>query len=513
MELKFRKLKADEIDCRIQKVYSNGLTLLLYKDARCDQNILDETVGAMNWQRHHNRDNANCIVSIWDSEKNQWVEKEDTGKESRSEKEKGLASDSFKRACFNWGIGRELYTAPFIWIQAKDCNIKDGKCSDRFEVRNIGYTGDRITELVIYNTKQFAICGKTLGALRRNVLSPMQNVLPDMGYEISESRLENKWTVRHGDNVNTFYLFGGKDESSQNLIQGVTLAGVLFDEVALMPESFVNQATARCSVEGSKWWFNCNPSTPFHWFKVNWIDRKEEKNLLYLHFELDDNRSLSEHIKDRYRSMYQGVFYRRYILGEWVAAEGIIYDMFSENRHVTKEKYKPVGNVYVSCDYGIQNATVFLMWAKIKGIWTCIREYCYSGRENLKQKTDAEFVQDMKMWLDGTIPKRIIVDPSATSFIAELRKNGYTVKRGMNDVLDGIRYTSTALGRGELMFVSDCVNTIREFHSYMWDLKSTDAGEDRPLKEHDHCMDAMRYFTYTIMRQEKVKVKGFKEGI
>lgn len=158
MELKFRKLKADEIDCRVQKVYPNGLTLLLYKDARCDQNILDETVGAMNWQRHHNRDNANCIVSIWDSEKNQWVEKEDTGKESRSEKEKGLASDSFKRACFNWGIGRELYTAPFIWIQAKYCNIKDDKCNDRFEVRNIGYTGDRITELVIYNTKTKEFC-------------------------------------------------------------------------------------------------------------------------------------------------------------------------------------------------------------------------------------------------------------------------------------------------------------------------------------------------------------------
>lgn len=115
-----------------------------------------------------------------------------------------------------------------------------------------------------FEGEQFAICGKTLGALRRNVLSPMQNVLPDMGYEISESRLENKWTIRHGDNVNTFYLFGGKDESSQNLIQGVTLAGVLFDEVALMPESFVNQATARCSVEGSKWWFNCNP-----WLAVN----------------------------------------------------------------------------------------------------------------------------------------------------------------------------------------------------------------------------------------------------
>lgn len=162
MELKFRKLQADEIDCRVQQIKPNGLTLLLYKDARCDQNILDGTVGAMNWQRHHNRDNANCIVSIWDSEKNQWVEKEDTGTESRTEKEKGLASDSFKRACVNWGIGRELYTAPFIWVQSKDCNItKDDrsyKCNDRFKVRNIGYTGDRITALEIYNTKTRAVC-------------------------------------------------------------------------------------------------------------------------------------------------------------------------------------------------------------------------------------------------------------------------------------------------------------------------------------------------------------------
>lgn len=364
-----------------------------------------------------------------------------------------------------------------------------------------------------FNGEQFAICGKTLGALRRNVLSPLTNILPSRGFEVRESRLENTWRIRFNDVENTFYLFGGKDESSQNLIQGVTLAGVFFDEVALMPESFVNQATARCSVEGSKWWFNCNPSTPFHWFKQNWIDKRKEKSIIYLHFELDDNYSLSEHIKNRYRGMYQGVFYQRYILGRWVAAEGIIYDMFDEARHVKKGKFQPTGDVYVSCDYGIQNATVFLMWAKIDGIWTCIREYCYSGRENLKQKTDAEFVQDMRVWLDGTMPKRIIVDPSATSFIAELRKNGFTVKRGMNDVLDGIRYTSMELGNGNLLFSDCCINTIREFHSYMWDLKAADGGEDRPLKEHDHCMDAMRYFTYTIMRQEKVKVKGFKGGI
>lgn len=160
METKFRLLKADEIECRIAQVHSTskgkGVSLLLYKDARCDQNILDETVGAMNWQRHHSRDNANCIVSIWDADKNQWIEKEDTGKESYTEKEKGLASDSFKRACFNWGIGRELYTAPFIYIGEQSCRIFEYKgkdtCRDKFRVEKILYDDSRkIVALSIVN--------------------------------------------------------------------------------------------------------------------------------------------------------------------------------------------------------------------------------------------------------------------------------------------------------------------------------------------------------------------------
>ena len=159
---KFRTLKEDEIECRIATVKTNGLSLLLYKDARCDMNILDETVGAENWQRRHTRDNANCIVSIWDDEKKQWIEKEDTGAESFSEKEKGLASDSFKRACFNWGLGRELYTAPFIWIPATMCTIKpagrtdkNGKavltCYDKFSVEKIVYDDGNIVALSIRN--------------------------------------------------------------------------------------------------------------------------------------------------------------------------------------------------------------------------------------------------------------------------------------------------------------------------------------------------------------------------
>ncbi len=160
----FRDLRADEIECRVAQAKETGVSILLYKDARCDQNILDETVGPMNWQRYHNRENANCVVSIWDENKQQWIGKEDTGTESNTEKEKGLASDSFKRACFNWGIGRELYTAPFIWIKAEDCvKLKKDdrgkwKCEDTFSVEAIRIEGKKIVGLAIRNTKSGKRC-------------------------------------------------------------------------------------------------------------------------------------------------------------------------------------------------------------------------------------------------------------------------------------------------------------------------------------------------------------------
>ena len=154
----FRDLRADEIECRVAQAKANGVSVLLYKDARCDQNILDETVGEFGWMRSHTRDNANCIVSLWDEKKQQWISKEDTGTESNTEKEKGLASDSFKRACFNWGIGRELYTSPFIWIPADKCNIKNGKCYDKFSVEKIKIDNKVITGLAIMNDTKKERC-------------------------------------------------------------------------------------------------------------------------------------------------------------------------------------------------------------------------------------------------------------------------------------------------------------------------------------------------------------------
>ena len=362
-----------------------------------------------------------------------------------------------------------------------------------------------------FKGQNFAMCGKTIGSFRRNVLFWLKLMMKSRGYTVADHRADNLVVISRGDVENYFYIFGGKDERSQDLIQGITLAGVFFDEVALMPESFVNQATGRCSVDGSKFWFNCNPDGPYHWFKQNWIDRRKEKHLIYLHFTMDDNLSLSEAVKQRYRGMYSGVFYKRYIQGLWCMAEGIIYDMFSEDHHVRKLKDfagQLIGhNRYVSCDYGTQNATVFLLWEKgLDGVWYCTREYYYSGRDTGKQKTDSQYADDLEKWLNGTRIRGIIVDPAAASFIAELRKRGYKVVKAKNDVEDGIRLVSTLLNLGKIVFEEGCVNTRKEFASYIWDEKAAEHGEDKPVKQFDHAMDAMRYFCYTILNNQTARI-------
>lgn len=404
------------------------------------------------------------------------------------------------------------------WCQNSPVNEKDGIIADG-AIRS-GKTVSMSLSFVMwamspFDGQNFAMCGKTIGSFRRNVLFWLKLMLRSRGYSITDHRADNLLVVRKNGKENYFYIFGGKDERSQDLIQGITLAGVFFDEVALMPESFVNQATGRCSVKGSKFWFNCNPDGPYHWFKVNWIDKCKEKNILYLHFTMDDNLSLAEDIKKRYRSMYTGVFFKRYILGLWAVAEGIIYDMFSKEKHTKdiKEFFRILinGNRYVSCDYGTQNATVFLLWNKGRdGKWYCIREYYYSGRDKAKQKTDSEYADDLKEWLEGIQIKAIIVDPSAASFIAELRKRGYKVLKAKNDVLDGIRLVGTMLNLEQLVFASSCKETIKEFASYVWDEKALERGEDKPTKQHDHCLDACRYFVSTILGNSLAKMKTLK---
>ena len=352
----------------------------------------------------------------------------------------------------------------------------------------------------------FAICGKTVTSLRRNVIMTLEDMLPAISCRFTDRRSDNLITISSGGHTNYFYLFGGKDEGAHALIQGITLAGVFFDEVALMPESFVNQATARCSVEGAKWWFNCNPEGPFHWFKINWIDRARERRLLYLHFKMTDNRTLSKRTLEKYRNMYAGVFAQRFILGEWAVADGVIYSMFNEEAHVRSELPFIPERELVAVDYGTFNPCVFLhIYAAGHGddIRHYIdREYYHSGRgENggsAQQKDDGQYAADMLDFTGGRRDMPIIIDPSASSLITRLRHEGFTnVYTAKNAVSKGISAVAAEFTENRLAISPDCPHTLKELPSYVWDVKHAEGcGEDRPLKVNDHCCDALRYGIY-----------------
>lgn len=365
-----------------------------------------------------------------------------------------------------------------------------------------------------FDGQNFIMAGKTISSFKRNVLQNLKLMLTSRGYHWIHhlsGDTPNMLEVTRKGKTNYFYIFGGKDEASQDLVQGITTAGAFFDEVALMPESFVNQATGRCSVAGSKFWFNCNPAGPTHWFKTNWIDKKRDKKLLYLHFTMEDNLSLDDAIKDRYRSMYAGVFFLRYIKGLWAVAEGLIYTMCTNRNYYTDEErpeaLKAVAQKYIAVDYGTANPCVFLeIWDDGETIWVD-REYWWDSRSEEArrsgepQKTDAQYADDMTEFM-GTEPEdqcMIIVDPSAASFIAELRKRGFYVKPADNEVLDGIRIVASLLALGNIMINRACKGLRSEMQSYAWDDKAAERGEEKPVKQKDHGADAFRYFVKTIL--------------
>lgn len=354
-----------------------------------------------------------------------------------------------------------------------------------------------------FNGCAFAICGKSVGAVERNIVVPLLTCgYVKRYFECKYNRGGHVIIVRRGGRENRFYLFGGKDESSYALIQGVTLAGVLLDEVALMPRSFVNQAVARCSVEGAKMWFNCNPESPQHWFRQEWILQAEVKNALHLHFTLDDNPSLSEQTKERYRSMWSGIFYQRYILGLWVMSEGLIYDMFDQSENVYRPEERPVdmewvSNRVIAIDYGTTNPTRFLEIFDNGEKIRVDREYSWDSRREHAQKTDKEYADDLIGFM-GRDYCAVIVDPSAASFIAELRSRGVYVIPANNDVLDGIRKTASLIKRRTVMVCNTCSCLLDELGTYSWDDKASARGEEKPIKEADHSLDALRYYVNSL---------------
>lgn len=347
----------------------------------------------------------------------------------------------------------------------------------------------------------FGMAGKTIQSFIRNVWIELKKLLIRRGFVITKNTEsgDNTWDIHYKDYHNTFYIFGGKDERSQDIVQGFTAAGFFFDEATLQPETFINQAVSRCSVENAKWWFNCNPKGPFHWLKKEWIDKAEEKNLYRIQFELDDNPSLSTAVKDRYKRQFSGIFFKRYILGLWVASEGLIYSMFEEGRHILKKVPDEVKIIqkFIAVDYGSTNPTVFLLIGLgSDNKYYILKEYYHKADEFNAAKSPKTYAKDFKNFMQSSgLISYIYIDPSAKGFILQLYEEGIKkIIAADNEVLLGIETVASMLDSGLLFVLDKCKKTILEFAAYSWSVNYEKRGLDSPQKENDHAMDAIRYF-------------------
>lgn len=349
-----------------------------------------------------------------------------------------------------------------------------------------------------FNNTNFGICGKTVGSAIKNIITPYMAMAYSKKYNISFTRSDNRMIVRYGNKTNTFYVYGGKDESSYMLIQGITLAGVLLDEVALLSRSFVEQALARClSYKNRRYWFNCNPSNPKHWFYEEWIQQADKHRALHLHLLMTDNPALDEETIQETENTWSGVFYERYVLGRWVVADGLVYPMFNEPFCVVETIARPYEKYYVSNDYGTNHPLVYHLFGLSRGVWYLIKEFYHDGQRN-GQKTAGDYYSDLLEFTKGINIKQFIKDnaPIASSFnVLLVRKGDFKNRLADNDVSPGLQDVATALKTGLLKINDCCKNTIREFGIYSWNPKST---EDEPIKENDDCMDCLRYFVRTL---------------
>jgi PBSX family phage terminase large subunit len=330
---------------------------------------------------------------------------------------------------------------------------------------------------------EFLMVGKTLMTLRRNCLGLLQELEPTFSFNSY-----NKKATLYG---HTIWLEGADNERSENKIRGMTLAGAYMDELTLIPQNFYYMTLSRLSYRGAKFFATTNPDSPNHYvytdiIQNDAIDKKVTK------FYISENPFLDPEYVRQLASEYVGVFYQRFFLGEWVIAEGLVYPMYANTVPTEPRIYT---EYCVSMDYGIMNPTAMILWGRCGDTWYAIKEYYHSGRGQNEQKTDQDYYEELKKLCEGVYIDCVIVDPSASSFIALIRqKHEFRARPADNAVMDGIRHTASCLQEGVLKFNDCCKDTIKEFGLYSWDPKST---EDRVIKENDHAMDAIRYFVET----------------
>jgi len=289
------------------------------------------------------------------------------------------------------------------------------------------------------------------------------------------------------------YLIGAPNIVAVSKIQGKGFVLVYCDEAETYPNDVWSMIGTRTDASGVQIIGTMNPGGPRSWMKVDYLDRLRDVDGRAWHFTLDDNPFLTERVKNRLKKQYTGLWYKRFILGLWVAAEGAIYDMWDEAKHViTSPKDQKYDKIVVGVDYGTSNPTAFIMLGKREGKWIAFKEYYFDGRKG-RQKTDIELANDLVKFISGHKVNYIVVDPSAASFKLQLAQMGLPVADADNSVLDGIRTVASCLSSGVLLVDESCSNLIQEFPGYSWDTKAQDRGEDKPIKSEDHALDALRY--------------------
>lgn len=338
------------------------------------------------------------------------------------------------------------------------------------------------------------LIGNTQGTLEKNILAPMR--------EIYGAPVVGRMKPPLGE-VELFgrkcYGVGADTVTAVSRIHGATVSYCYGDEITTWNEAVFNEVKSRLSAPGACFDGTCNPDSPNHWF-LKFLEN-DNLDIYRQKYLLSDNRKYLdpeyyENIQLEYKNT---VFYDRYILGNWTLAEGLVYQNYNPSTDAIDEVPEDLtGETYIAIDYGTSNPCVFLLFEKgVSGNWYLTKEYYYSGRDSGKQKTDWEYLQDFLSFIPNNL-KEAVVDPSAASFITALKKAGVKVRKAKNDVLDGIRYTGTALNLGKIKILKTCTNTLKEFGEYHWD---TNKNIDQPVKENDHCMDALRYFAFTILKR------------
>ncbi len=345
----------------------------------------------------------------------------------------------------------------------------------------------------------YIMAAKTLSTLKRNCLDLLETLAGKKNFQYS---LVKKEATLYGRKI---YLEGVSDSSAESKIRGMTLMGAYCDELTLFNEEFFAMLLSRLSEPNAKLFGTTNPDSPNHWFKVKYLDRREELDMWVSEFLIDDNTFLDKRYVEELKKEYTGIFYRRFILGEWCGAEGLVYPMFDENKHVVAQIPKEKGfcEYYISIDYGTVNPCSMGLWRLDDERAVRIRESYYDSRRMRKQLTDEEYYAMLERLAEGYDIRSVVVDPTAASFIETIRRHGkFMVHRANNAVLDGIRVTGTLLSNEKLLLMETCEDSIREFGAYSWD---TEATEDRVVKEFDHAMDDIRYFCNTIAKKKLLR--------